>query len=131
MIGGAVDVDLVDPVPPRRVARRWVDDVVVDRLAIEGPLGAAVVPVGPEVVVKFPEWLETLPASRFEFVATDFSPFRGSVDPNIPVITAPRALASAIGLIASVEYRHGRASDPAEVDANYVRRSDAELFWKE
>ena len=87
--------------------------------------------VAPEVVTKFPAWLETLPASPFEFIAIDFSPFRASVDPAIPVITAPRALAAAIGRIAFIEYCNGRASDPAEIDANYVRRSDAELFWKE
>jgi tRNA threonylcarbamoyladenosine biosynthesis protein TsaB len=87
--------------------------------------------VAPEVVIKFPAWLQTLPAGHFEFIAIDFSPFLASVDPNIPVITAPRALAAAIGRIASAEYRDGRASDPAEIDANYVRRSDAELFWKE
>ncbi len=87
--------------------------------------------VNPEVVVKFPAWLETLPAGRLEFIGLDFSPFLGSVDSNIPVVTAPRALAAAIGRIAAQEYRQGRASDPAEIDANYVRRSDAELFWKE
>jgi tRNA threonylcarbamoyladenosine biosynthesis protein TsaB len=87
--------------------------------------------VSPETVMKFPAWLQSLPPNGFEFIATDFSPFCGSVDPSIPVITAPRALAAAIGRIASTEYRHGRASDPAEIDANYVRRSDAELFWKE
>jgi tRNA threonylcarbamoyladenosine biosynthesis protein TsaB len=87
--------------------------------------------VAPEVVIKFPAWLQTLPASRFEFIAVDFSPFLASVDPNIPVITAPRALAAAIGRIASAEYRDGRERDPAEIDANYVRRSDAELFWKD
>jgi tRNA threonylcarbamoyladenosine biosynthesis protein TsaB len=87
--------------------------------------------VNPEVVVKFPAWLETLPAGRLEFIGLDFSPFLGSVDSNIPVVTAPRALAAAIGRIAGSEYRQGRASDPAEIDANYVRRSDAELFWKE
>jgi tRNA threonylcarbamoyladenosine biosynthesis protein TsaB len=87
--------------------------------------------VAPETVMKFPAWLETLPRNGFEFLALDFSPFRASVDPNIPVITAPRGLAAAIGHIAFTEYKHGRASDPAEIDANYVRRSDAELFWKE
>ena len=87
--------------------------------------------VVPETVIKFPAWLQTLPASRFEFVATDFSPFRNSVDPAIPVILAPRALAAAIGRIASAEHQHGRATDPVAIDANYVRRSDAELFWKE
>ena len=86
--------------------------------------------VAPETVMKFPDWLKTLP-KRFEFIAVDFSPFLASVDPNVPVITAPRALAAAIGRIASAEYRDGRAKGPAEIDANYVRRSDAELFWKE
>jgi len=86
--------------------------------------------VAPATVMKFPDWLKTLP-KRFEFIAVDFSPFLASVDPSIPVITAPRTLAAAIGTIASAEYRDGRASDPAEIDANYVRRSDAELFWKE
>ena len=87
--------------------------------------------VAPETVMKFPAWLETLPKNGFEFLALDFSPFRSSVDANIPVITAPRSLAAAIGHIAFIEYKHGRASDPAAIDANYVRRSDAELFWKE
>jgi tRNA threonylcarbamoyladenosine biosynthesis protein TsaB len=87
--------------------------------------------VAPEVVMKFPAWLETLPRNGFEFLAVDFTPFRASVDPNIPVITAPRSLAAAIGHVAFTEYGQGRASDPAGIDANYVRRSDAELFWKE
>jgi tRNA threonylcarbamoyladenosine biosynthesis protein TsaB len=87
--------------------------------------------VAPETVMKFPVWVKTLPLDGIEFIATDFSPFRGCVDPNIPIITAPRALAAAIGHIASIEYQHGRVNDPAQIDANYVRRSDAELFWKE
>jgi len=87
--------------------------------------------VTPDAVLKFSDWLETLPASGFEFISTDFSPFRSYVDPSIPVVTAPRALAAAIGRIAWDEFAAGRASDPAEIDANYVRRSDAELFWKD
>jgi tRNA threonylcarbamoyladenosine biosynthesis protein TsaB len=69
--------------------------------------------VMPEVVVKLDAWLPTLPAGC-ELIS--------SVD-------APRALAAAIGHIAWDEFTAGRASDPAEIDANYVRRSDAELFW--
>ena len=84
-----------------------------------------------EAVLKFPAWLETLPASGFEFIATDFSPFQSQVDPAIPVVTAPHALAAAIGHIAASELAAGRACDPSVIDANYVRRSDAELFWKE
>ena len=87
--------------------------------------------VAPEVVTKFPSWVAALPAHGFEFIALDFSPFHASVDPGIPVITAPRSLAAAIGHIAAIEHRQGRAKDPAEIDANYVRRSDAELFWSE
>lgn len=87
--------------------------------------------VATEAVMKFPAWLQTLPAAGFEFVATDFEPFRAHADPAIPVVIAPRAIAAAIGKIAALEFAAGRACDPAAVDANYVRRSDAELFWKE
>ena len=68
-----------------------------------------------------------MPASGYEFVATDFQPFRGFVDAAIPVVTAPRTLAAAIGRIAWTEFAAGLARDPAEIDANYIRRSDAEL----
>lgn len=87
--------------------------------------------VEPEAVLKFSEWIARLPAAGYEFVAADFSPFRALVDPGIAVVTAPRALAAAIGRIAWTEFAAGRASDPEEIDANYVRRSDAELYWKE
>jgi hypothetical protein len=33
--------------------------------------------------------------------------------------------------IAFDRFRQGLAVDPEEIDANYVRRSDAELLWKE
>jgi hypothetical protein len=36
-----------------------------------------------------------------------------------------------IGHIARDEFTVGPSSDPADIDANYVRRSDAQLFWKE
>jgi tRNA threonylcarbamoyladenosine biosynthesis protein TsaB len=88
---------------------------------------AALETIVEEAVMKFPAWLKTLPASGFEFVATDFEPFRGSVDAGIPVITAPRTLAAAIGRIAWADFDAGRARGPAEIDANYIRRSDAEL----
>ncbi|HYL36342.1 MAG TPA: tRNA (adenosine(37)-N6)-threonylcarbamoyltransferase complex dimerization subunit type 1 TsaB [Bryobacteraceae bacterium] len=88
-------------------------------------------PVVAESVLKFPAWLQTLPSGGFEFISTDFSLFQKQVDPSIPVITAPRALAAVIGRIAWKEFAAGRACDPAAIDANYVRRSDAELFWKD
>ena len=47
------------------------------------------------------------------------------------IATAPPALAGAIARIALARLLRGEASDPAALDANYVRRPDAELLWKE
>ena len=89
----------------------------------------------PEVVAKFPAWLATLPEGDMEFVATDFTPFRAALDgtrfKDARITTAPPALAAAIARIALARFLSGQASDPAALDANYVRRSDAELFWRE
>lgn len=89
----------------------------------------------PEVVEVFPAWLATLPKQNIEFAAQDFAPFAAAIAQGpfseVPVTIAPRALAGAIGSIAQEELQSGRAKDAAEVDANYVRRSDAELFWKD
>jgi tRNA threonylcarbamoyladenosine biosynthesis protein TsaB len=92
---------------------------------------AALEAVLDEAVMKFPAWLRTLPAGGFEFISTDFSPFRNFVGSDIAVVTAPRALAAAIGVIAWNEFEAGRARDPAGIDANYIRRSDAEYHWKQ
>jgi tRNA threonylcarbamoyladenosine biosynthesis protein TsaB len=93
------------------------------------------VPVVPETVGAFPAWLASLPPGNFEFVAQDFTPFApallGTNYASVPVTVAPRALAAAIGRIALGLFLDGEASDPAAIDANYVRRSDAELFWKD
>lgn len=81
-------------------------------------------PVREEVVMKYQEWLATLPPGDIEFITTGF-PIPG------PVTEAPRALAGAIGGIAAKRLAAGLAQDPEKIDANYVRRSDAELLWKE
>ena len=90
-----------------------------------GVYDAALEAVAEERVMKFPAWVETVPAGA-EFVTTDPSLF-----PGVNAEPAPRALAGAIAAIAEVEFGTGRAVDPAAVDANYVRRSDAELLWKD
>lgn len=87
--------------------------------------------IGAESVSSFPTWVAGLPSGKFEFVSTDFTPFAPLVDPAIPVVTAPRALAAAVGQIAARALAAGDAGDPAGIDANYVRRSDAELFWRD
>lgn len=92
-------------------------------------------PLLPEMVMKFPVWLQTLPKGEVEFICTDFAPFHsalaGTYFQDAKVTTAPRALAAVIGRIAYERLQLGAAVDPAQIDANYVRRSDAELFWRE
>lgn len=84
-----------------------------------------------ETVSPLPAWLSALPSGKLEFIATDFAPFRAVLSGLAAAqVTAPRALAGAIARIAWREWQEGRARDPAALDANYVRRSDAELFWK-
>ncbi|HVH70690.1 MAG TPA: hypothetical protein VNB49_06225, partial [Candidatus Dormibacteraeota bacterium] len=39
-------------------------------------------------------------------------------------------LAAIIGRIGFERFKEGRTTDALELDANYVRRSDAEIFWK-
>jgi len=86
--------------------------------------------VVPETVGKLAEWLASMPAGDLEFISTDFTAF-GDGLPAGRRITAPRELAGAVAQIAGARLLRGEACDPAALDANYVRRSDAELYWKE
>jgi tRNA threonylcarbamoyladenosine biosynthesis protein TsaB len=92
-------------------------------------------PVQPERVIKFPAWLQSLPDGSMEFIGVNFAPFAGAVEASrfrgARVVGVSGTLAGAVARIAHREFLCGRAVDPAAVDANYVRRSDAELFWKE
>jgi tRNA threonylcarbamoyladenosine biosynthesis protein TsaB len=82
-----------------------------------------------EQVIRFPAFLELLGDWDFEWISADFAPFlpaiAGTRFERMPLVTAPRALAGAVARLA----QH-RKSDPAAIEANYVRRSDAELLWK-
>ena len=60
--------------------------------------------VGEESVSQYSDWIATLPTQDIEFV------------------TAPGALAAAVGQIADRIFQKGQAQDPAAIDANYVRR---------
>jgi tRNA threonylcarbamoyladenosine biosynthesis protein TsaB len=83
-----------------------------------------------EAVMPFEAWLSTLtaePQRDIEIITNGFAlpahPFRE--------VRAPRALAGTIAQIAARRFSDGLALDPAQIDANYVRRSDAELFWRD
>jgi tRNA threonylcarbamoyladenosine biosynthesis protein TsaB len=85
--------------------------------------------VQPEVVMKLPDWLVQLPAGELEIVVQE--PGIAIKGTAAPIVKAPCAVAGAIGRLAITRFERGEAVDPAEIDANYVRRSDAELFWRE
>lgn len=66
--------------------------------------------VNTEVVMKYDAWRTSLPG-------------------DVEILSEPRLLAGAIGIIAAREFAAGRALDPVLIDANYVRRSDAAMQW--
>ena len=87
----------------------------------------------PEVVVPFQKFLALLPAREFEWISLDFAPFlpalAGTRYERYPVVQAPSAMAGAIAQLAIRQAAAGLAQDPAAIEANYVRRSDAELLY--
>lgn len=96
--------------------------------AIYGP---DLAPITPELVLPFSSWLDALREPEYEFITTAGNPFwlalQGTRFADMPFIEAPRSLAASVaGCAEACEW-----VDPAMLDANYVRRSDAELFWRE
>ena len=92
-------------------------------------------PVMPEVVAKLAPWLESLPAGVREFLSNDLPldlalDLAGTRFEGARIVTAPRALAAAIARIAADRLARGEAGNAASLDANYVRRTDAELALK-
>ena len=87
--------------------------------------------VAPEVVTKLEPWLQSLPGGVEEFLSNDLAlNLEGTRFSNARIVTAPRALAAAVAQIASERLARGEAGDAASLDANYVRRTDAELALK-
>lgn len=77
-------------------------------------------PLGDEVVCPLDIWLASLPpGSEILTPAPEILAGR-------PATQTPQALAAAVGRLAQDEL-----ADPAALDANYVRRSDAELHWRD
>jgi tRNA threonylcarbamoyladenosine biosynthesis protein TsaB len=81
------------------------------------------------------EWLTRLPDGELEILSTDLGRLAEELDHldsrRALVREVPRALAGAVGAIAACRLVSGTCREPAAIDANYVRRSDAELFWRE
>lgn len=96
--------------------------------------------VGDELVISPPEFLEFVDRSAgrqpVSWVSLDpqmiteleaWKP-RERIGDTMHLVTP--VLSPAIAELASERAADGKFSDPLQLDANYVRRSDAELFWK-
>jgi tRNA threonylcarbamoyladenosine biosynthesis protein TsaB len=87
--------------------------------------------VTPEVVAKLAPWLQSLPAGVAEFLSNDLVlNLEDTRFATARIVTAPHALAAAVARIAAERLARGEAGDAAALDANYVRRTDAELALK-
>jgi tRNA threonylcarbamoyladenosine biosynthesis protein TsaB len=87
---------------------------------------AALKLVQAETVAPFENWVAGLPEGDLEIITSGFP-----AGDSKPAVQAPRWLAGAVGRIAASRLAAGEGQDPVEIDANYIRRSDAELVWKD
>ncbi len=78
--------------------------------------------ISPEVVVKLQTWA----CNPEEYIVSAGFDLTASLPQKI--VVAPLSLAAAVALCAEHDGSDGW-TDPAALDANYVRRSDAELLW--
>ncbi len=96
---------------------------------------AALRPVIPETVGTLSAFLQGLSSELEEFITQAPDWLRAALGTTqfarMPIIEAPCSLASAVAQCAENDLENGATGDSAALDANYVRRSDAELFWKE
>ncbi len=84
-------------------------------------------PDGNEVVLPYPDFLAAIPQDA-ELISFDFTVYPA---PHHLHTRAPRGLAAAVASLAWQKFQCGEKPDPITLDANYVRRSDAELHWRE
>jgi tRNA threonylcarbamoyladenosine biosynthesis protein TsaB len=87
-----------------------------------------------ETVTQAQSWLAQLPdAGEYQLITVDGGWLSSVVDSTrfqgAALIETPRSLAGAIAACAEADLRAGASGDPSTLDANYVRRSDAELYW--
>jgi tRNA threonylcarbamoyladenosine biosynthesis protein TsaB len=81
----------------------------------------------PEIVGPLQKFLALLPAQPKEWISQDPEIFASSLPPETAAVKAPRAIAE---VIAKVAIHRGNGQDPVAIEANYVRRSDAELLFR-
>jgi tRNA threonylcarbamoyladenosine biosynthesis protein TsaB len=101
--------------------------VVID--AHRGEVFAALSGEVPESVLTLAAFTELAGNLSFDWISQD-DHILALAPPNAAAIKAPGAIAGTIAHIAIQKLRGGDGGDPAVIEANYVRRSDAELLWK-
>ena len=84
--------------------------------------------VSPEVVTSLPQWLSGIGDRDIEFLSTDLTGYDLG---SRPAKSVGNCLAGVIGQLSYRRFTNGLAQHPSELDANYVRRADAELFWED
>jgi tRNA threonylcarbamoyladenosine biosynthesis protein TsaB len=94
-------------------------------------------PLLPETVSSLSSFLEqvrTLAGSNVSFCGTDLDRFVPDIEKagwgQGTLIRVSASLAGVLATIAAARLRQGFGVPALSVDANYVRASDAELFWK-
>lgn len=89
-----------------------------------------------ETVTKSEGWLANLPQGGDYQLITENADWlqsvvKGTRFETTESVQIPRNLAGAIAACAEADLRNGALADPSTLDANYVRRSDAELYWSD
>jgi len=87
-------------------------------------------PVRDETVTPVRQWLESLPDGPVEILCPYEERFAAGLSGR-RVTRTPSAAAGAVARLAAERFRGGERPMAALADANYVRRSDAELNWRE
>lgn len=78
---------------------------------------------------EFRDWIESeAPASAVAWISPDRQLFAGEMGDGVEAGDMP--LAPGLGRLAFERLRRGETVDALHLDANYVRRSDAEVLWK-
>ena len=94
--------------------------------------------VVPECVIAWPDFLGLIGGHEVTFLAQSTKlfeaagaaplPAAGALNPHV-IIAEP--LAGAVARVAARAFQRGEAAPPEAIDANYVRKSDAELKWRD
>jgi tRNA threonylcarbamoyladenosine biosynthesis protein TsaB len=102
--------------------------------------GKGLVRLGDEIVIEPARFIaaaaELCGSGKISWVSTDAAPLCGEAawkarsERGEVIELVPAALAPTIGRLGLRQLREGKATDALGLDANYIRRSDAEIFWK-